>query len=243
MTLARSRIAPAVLVLLATSGAHADEQAVRRFVAARMPDAQIVSLEKLRDAGIYEVSIRRAAGPSVFYVDGSARLLFVGNVIDVASGRDLTEERLRKLSAIDWNSLPFKWAITMQRGSGRREIAIFSDPNCPFCERFERDLARLDDLTVHVFMYPVIRPESVRQARAVWCSRDRGKAWMDLMHRRIEPEAKPDCDTPVEELLALGQRLGARSTPTWFLRSGQMYSGAMKIADLAPLLDAGARAR
>ena len=179
----------------------------------------------------------------MFYVDSSAQLLFVGSVLEVASDRDLTEERLRKLSAIDWNSLPFKWAITMKRGSGRREIAIFSDPNCAFCERFERDLAKVDDLTVHIFMYPVIRPESVRQAKAVWCSRDRGKAWMDLMLKRIEPAARPDCDTPVDELLALGQRLGAKSTPTWFLRSGEMHSGAMKMADLAPLLDAGARVK
>ena len=137
-----------------------------------------------------------------------------------------------------WSDLPFQWALTVKRGAGRREIAIFSDPNCPFCRRFERELAELDDLTVHVFMYPVIRHESARQAKAVWCSPDRIKAWNDLVRRRIEPDAKPDCETPIEELAGLGRRLGARSTPTWFLRSGARYSGAMKAADIEPLLDA-----
>ena len=85
----------------------------------------------------------------------------------------------------------------MKRGSGRREIAIFSDPNCPYCQHFESDLAKVDDITVHIFMYPVIRPDSVRLTKAVWCSKDRVKAWNDLMLKRIEPTAKPDCDTPV----------------------------------------------
>ncbi len=158
-----------------------------------------------------------------------------------ASEPDLLGEAQRSPPAVDWQALPFQWALTVKRGAGRREIAILSDPNCPFCRRFERDLATLDDLTVHIFVYPVISPESVRQATAVWCSSDRLSAWNDLMQRRVEPAAKRDCDAPVAELVALGRRLGARSTPTWFLPSGEMHSGAMKITDLVPLLDAAGR--
>ena len=131
-----------------------------------------------------------------------------------------------------------QWAVTTKRGAGRREIAVFSDPNCPFCERCERELAKLDDLTVHVSMYPVIRAESARQPNAVWCSPDRVAAWNDLTQRRMEPQAKPGCEAPIEELVALGRRLGARSTPTWLLRSGERYGGAMTAEDLEPLLDA-----
>ena len=131
----------------------------------------------------------------------------------------------------------------MKRGSGRREIAIFSDPNCPYCQHFERDLAKVDDITVYIFMYPVIRPDSVRLTKAVWCSKDRAKAWNDLMLKRIEPTAKPDCDTPVEQLVALGHKLGAASTPTWFLRNGEMYKGAMPMDEVVPLLDATAARR
>jgi thiol:disulfide interchange protein DsbC len=141
---------------------------------------------------------------------------------------------------IDWQGLPFELALTMKRGDGRRRIAVFSDPNCPFCLRFESDLAALDDITVHIFMYPVIRPESVRQTKAVWCSRDRVAAWTELMLWRIEPEAKPDCANPIEQLVALGRKLGARMTPTWFLPDGVRRSGAMRMADLVPLLEATA---
>ena len=244
MNTVRTAIGLAALAAMAIGIAHADEQAIRRVVAAKLPDAKIVSVQKLRQGGLYEVAIQRAEGGfAVFYTDDSAQVFFIGRLVDTATDQDLTEERVRKLSAIDWNALPFKWAITMKRGDGRRQIAILSDPNCPYCKRFEADLATLDDITIHIFPYPVIKPESVRQAKAVWCSRDRIKAWNDLMHQRIEPTAKPDCETPIEQLVALGQRLGANSTPTWLLPNGEKRSGAMKMSDLVPLLDATARKR
>ena len=149
------------------------------------------------------------------------------------------QERERRLDAPGWADLPFEWALTTKRGAGRRQIAVFSDPNCPFCRRFERDLAGLDDLTVHVFMYPVLGPDSLRLTRAVWCSRDRVKAWNDLMHKRIEPAQAPECDAPIGKLGELGRRLGVRYTPTWLLPSGEMYPGAMRLTELVPLLDAG----
>ena len=230
-----------VLALFAAGLARADENAVRRQVETRLTDAKVLEVHKLPYGGLYEVVLRNAQGVRVIYTDADAKVFVVGSLIDSANGENLTEARLRKLTAIDWNSLPFDSAITTKRGSGRREIAIFSDPNCPYCQHFERDLAKVDDITVHIFMYPVIRPDSVRLTKAVWCSKDRAKAWNDLMLKRIEPTAKPDCDTPVEKLVALGHKLGAASTPTWFLRNGEMYKGAMPMDEVVPLLDATAR--
>lgn len=223
---------------IAAGAAQADENAVRRLVETRLGDAKLLEVRKLPHGGLYEVALRNAQGVRVIYTDADAKVFLVGNLIDAASGMNLTEARLRKLTAIDWRTLPFASAITMKRGDGRREIAIFSDPNCPFCERFERDLAKLDDITVHIFMYPVIRPDSVRLTKSVWCSKDRVKAWNELMLKRAEPAAKPDCDTPVEQLVELGRQLGAVSTPTWFLRNGEMYTGALPMEQVVPLLDA-----
>jgi thiol:disulfide interchange protein DsbC len=227
-------------LLVAARPAHADEQTIRQVVAAKLREAKILEVRKLGYAGLYEVTVQRPEGFSVLYTDENASVIFAGSLIDTRTDRNLTEERIRKLSAIDWNALPFKWALTMTRGNGRREIAVFSDPNCPYCRRFEADLAKLDDITVHIFLYPVIKPESVVQTKAVWCSRDRVKAWNDLMLRDIQPTASPDCETPIEALVALGRRLGAHATPTWFLRNGERYSGAMPLAELEPRLDAAA---
>ena len=114
---------------------------------------------------------------------------------------------------------------------------------CPYCKTFEKSLAALDDITVHILPYPVIRPESVALTKSVWCSKDRARAWNDLMLRDIPPSAKPDCDTPVEILVALGRKLGANSTPTWFLENGERHQGALPLDEVRRLLDVASPAK
>jgi thiol:disulfide interchange protein DsbC len=231
------------LALVAVT-AHADEQTIRKIIKEKIPDAQVVSIRKLPYAGLYEVAVRRNGNSDVYYTDAMANVILVGgNLIETRTDRSLTEEKLRQLSAIEWKDLPFRWAVTMRRGNGRREIAIFSDPNCPYCRKFEKDLATIDNITVHIFMYAVVKPESIPQTKSVWCSKDRAKAWNDLMLRNIEPAAPTDCENPIEELVALGRRLGANSTPTWYLPNGEKYTGALSMKVVVPLLDATARRR
>lgn len=229
----------AALFLVVAMPVGADEAAVRRMLQDTLRGEGVLeSVQKAPWGDLYEVVIHGPDGPQIYYVDGAARVLISGQVIDAKSGRNLTQERLAKLSSIKWESLPFDSAVTTVRGSGRRKIAVFSDPNCPFCKRFEKDLAKLDDITVHIFLYPVIKPQSVTQTKSVWCSKDRSKAWNDLMLRDIQPSATPDCDTPVEKLVSLGRKLGANSTPTWFLENGERHQGAVPLEEVTRLVDA-----
>ena len=239
-----SRALAMMVGLALASATAADEAMVRRMIQLRLGGAdRIDSVVRMRGTGLYEVVIRDSEGVRLYYMDERARVLVVGQVYDTKTGRNLTEERLDRLNAVNWNSLPLEWAVTTTRGSGRRKIAVFSDPNCPYCKRFEKDLAKLNDITVHIFLYPVIKPESVAQTKSVWCSADRAKAWNDLMLRDVQPTASPDCETPIEKLVALGRRLGANSTPTWFLESGRRYQGANPLEEVKRLLDAASPGR
>ena len=237
MTITKLLAAAALLAVACT--AAADEATVRRMVQEQMRrGGTIESIQKTPWGDLYEVVVRGRDGALIYYVDSRATVIITGSVIDAKTGRNLTEERQRRLDAVKWESLPLQWAITTVRGSGRRKIAILSDPNCPYCKRLEEGLATLDDITVHILPYAILSPASVRQAKAVWCSKDRAKAWDDLMFRRIEPRAAPDCDTPVEKLVEFGRRIGATATPTWFLESGERYSGALPLDEVRRLLDA-----
>lgn len=232
------RILIATVLLAVASIAYAGEATVRAMMAGKIGSGRSVSaVRKLPFADLYEVAVQGGGGAEIYYVDGDASVIIAGQILDARTGRNLTEERLRKLSAISWEGLPFDSAITTVRGNGRRKIAVFSDPNCPYCQRFEKTLASIDDVTVHIFLYPVIKPESMALTKAVWCSRDRAGAWHALMLRGVRPSATPDCATPVEKLVALGHRLGATSTPTWFVQTGERYSSAMRREKLVKLLD------
>lgn len=235
------RMAPTLLgaaLLLGATAAPADEAAVRRMMVEQIGgEARIDSVNKASWGSMYEVVVRGPRGPLVFYVDDKASVIFAGQVIEAKSGRNITEEKLQRLSTIKWETLPMDAALTTVRGNGRRKIAVFSDPNCPYCKKFETELELLDDITVHIFLYPVIKPQSVTQTKSVWCSKDRVKAWNDLILRGIQPTAKPDCDTPIDRILALGRELGANSTPTWFLQDGVRRKGVLPIAEVTRLMD------
>lgn len=232
------------LFLAASFGAPADEAAVRRMIEDKLRGTgQLESVRKAPWGALYEVVVRGPDGPQIFYVDEAASVIISGHAIDAKSGRNVTEARARELNKVKWSSLPLQWAITSKRGSGRRKIAILSDPNCPYCKRFEEDLAKLDDITVHVLPFAVLGPKSTQQAKSAWCSKDRVKAWNDLMFRRIEPQAAPDCENPIDELAQFGRSVGANATPTWFLETGERYSGAVPLDEVRRLLDQASPAK
>ena len=225
----------ALLCLLPASG-FADDAAIRRALEAKLGGAKIEGIQSAPIAELFEVRFRAADGLHIIYTDAQGSFIVQGNIFELSSGRDLTEERMRKLSAIKFDSLPFEQAVKIQRGSGKRVLAMFSDPYCPACKQFEQNLQQIDDVTIYVFMYPVIRPELVAQSKAVWCAPDRSAAWLDLALRgKTPPEAK--CDTPLDKILVLGRSLGVNATPTLYLANGEKISGGLAAADLRELLD------
>jgi thiol:disulfide interchange protein DsbC len=202
--------------------ALADETSVKRGVEARFEGVKIESVARTPYAGIYEVVV----GDSIFYTDEKVGFFFKGDLIDARSQKNLTEERLQKLSSIKFEDLPLDIAIKQVRGNGKRVVAIFSDPFCPYCRSLDRALMREDDITIYTFLFPILRQESPEKARTIWCAPDRAKAYYDFMLSGKEPVTKGGCSAPVDKWLALGQKVGVRATPTSFTSDGQRVMGA-----------------
>ena len=231
-------------VLFAAS-AFANEAAIRRALEPKLGGAKIEGIQPAPVPGLWEVRFRSERGMQVIYTDATANYVIDGNIHDVRTNRDLTGERLRKLNAVKFESLPLDLAVKIQRGNGKRVLAMFSDPYCPACRQFERTLAQVDDVTIYVFMYPVIRPQNADHSRAVWCSPDRAKAWLELAANPKPkiPDAAPTCANPVDKLIETGHKLGVNSTPTLILPNGERLSGGLSLNDLKELLDQSATAR
>jgi len=223
---------------LSASALAADEAALRRTLEPKL-GVQIDGIQPGPVPGLYEVRFRSPQGMQVVYVDETGNYVIQGKIYDLRNERDLTEERLRKLNAIKFESLPLDLAVKVQRGNGKRVLAMFSDPYCPACRQFERVLAQIDNVTVYVFMYPVIRPENADHSRMVWCSPDRAKAWLDLAAapKPKVPGTAAACGDPVDKVLKLGRGLGVNSTPTLILANGERVSGGLSTEDLKELLD------
>ena len=224
-------------LFLFASAASANEAAIRKALEPKLSGAKIEGVRAGPVSGLWEVQVRTPGGVQLLYTDPTGAYLIEGNIHDLRNDRNLTEDRLRRLNAIKFESLPLDQAVKIQRGSGRRVLAMFSDPYCPYCQQFEKTLQTIDDITVYVFMFPVIRPQNADHSKAVWCSPDRSKAWLELALNHKKPAAEANCDNPVDKTLALGRSLGVNSTPTLIFANGEKVSGGLPAADLVDLLE------
>ena len=222
------------ITLLVPGVVAASEATVKQAMQKKYPGVPVESAAKTPIQGIYEVF----AGGEVFYADEGVNYLIVrGRLIDVARKADLTEERLRVLTAVKFDQLPLDLAFRKVQGNGKRKLAYFSDPNCPFCKKIEPSLAKLENVTIYVFLYPVLGQDSYEKSKAVWCSKDRVKTWDEMMLDGNPPKTAGTCDTPIEKILAFGRQQGINGTPTLFFSNGQRVTGAIPADRLKKLLD------
>ncbi len=214
--------------------AQGEEAQIRKNLKERMPQIQpIDEVRRTPMPGLFEV---RVDGTDIYYTDASGHFLLQGQLIDTRNQRNLTEERLQKIMAIDFKSLPFKDAISWVKGKGERKIAIFEDPNCGYCKRFERDIAKLDNVTVFIFLYPILGKDSVEKSKSIWCAKDPAKSWQDWMVRDQMPAAA-NCDTgSLKRNMEYGQKMKITGTPTTLLPDGTRIPGAIELSQLEKLL-------
>ena len=223
--LAIGAFAVASLGAMLGTGAQAGEAEIRQNLTARLPQfAKIDEVVKSPMPGLYEV---RVNGFDIFYTDEQGNYLLHGSLIDVKAKRNLTEERVEKLSEVAFDKLPIKDAFKIVRGNGKRKLAVFEDPNCGYCKQFERDLTKVDNVTIYLFLYPVLGPDSVVKSKNIWCAKDKGRAWSDWMTRGVTPE-NAECDTAaVTRNREFGQKYNITGTPTLIFSNGTRTPGAI----------------
>jgi thiol:disulfide interchange protein DsbC len=184
-------------------------------------------------AGLYEVRIFN----DLFYVDEAARHILVeGDLIDMRSSRNLTRERLDEILAISFDALPLDLALKQVRGDGSRRIALFEDPNCGYCKKLRADLAKVDNVTIYTFAYPILAADSESKSRKALCAPDRVKAWTDMMMTGKVPSNDGSCETPIARIRDLGAELGITATPTLFFADGRRLQGYAPPEAFAKLL-------
>ena len=222
------------LTTLATVAAFAQEAAIRKNLAERLPAfAKIDEISKTPMNGLYEVRVNES---DIFYTDAEGNFLIQGNLIDTRAKRNLTEERVEKLNSIDFGALPLKDAFTIVRGNGKRKMAVFEDPNCGYCKRFERDLQKVSDVTVYMFLYPVLGADSLEKSKNLWCAKDRAKTWQDVMVRdALVPKASCD-STAIDRNVDFGRKHKITGTPTVFFADGSRVPGAISAQQVEKLL-------
>lgn len=226
---ARRRLA-CIGALLAAGAAPAepatplDAERVQEVV----PGVKVRSVQPVPiEGGLYEVIDDQG---SVFYLDGAARIGFQCELFDVATRRNLTQESVARFRAVSFDALPLDLAIKRVKGDGRRRLAVFADPDCPFCVKLEQALEGIDDVTVYTFLYPIadLHPDAVERSRRIWCAADRDAAWRDwLLLQRDAPAAPAGCESPAVKIASIAPQFWISGTPSLVFGSGRVVNGAV----------------
>lgn len=227
-----------LLMLLAISSAYADENAVRDRLQKNYPHiGKVDQVNKSPIAGLYEV----VTSDHLFYTDEQTQYLIDGSIWDLRTMHNITEERSRKIFAVDFKTLPFDLAIKQVKGNGKRQMLIFTDPNCHYCKLLEEQLEKVDNVTIYRLMFPIFSG-SDEKARNVWCSKDKSKAWTDMMlHDVIPPVAASSCAYPIAKAMDWGKKLKVNGTPALVFSDGMLVPGALPADELEKALDDAAK--
>lgn len=230
----------ATLVFTLVGTAQADEAAIRKSIAERLPNfPKIDEIGKTPIPGLYELR----SGTDLWYSDEQGNYLVQGSIIDTRTRTDLTQARIDKLTAIDFAALPLKDAMLIKQGSGARRLVVFADPNCGYCKRIERDLLTLKDVSIYTFLMPILGPDSTVKAKDIWCAKEQGKVWRAWMVDGQAPaKAAGSCDTSVlDRNVALGQKYKVQGTPAVVFEDGTRAPGAIPAAQIEQRLVAAGK--
>ena len=199
--------------------------AVKKLLEQKFPQAQVKNVTKSGYFGLYEAQFEN----QMIYTDPKVNYILVGSVYDANTKVNLTEDRMRKLNRIAFDSLPLDLAFKRVKGNGARKLVIFSDADCPFCARLENELRTVDNVTIYTFLYPIdsLHPDSARKSKTIWCAEDKVKAWDDFFASGALPDNKGDCETPLAATHDLGEQLHVNATPTLVFADGSIVPGAL----------------
>jgi thiol:disulfide interchange protein DsbC len=235
MRIAAAAVAVATATLACSAQADPVTDKLKTTLQARLGEVTIKGVTKSPIAGLYEVNL----GSQIVYTDANGDYVLLGDLVDTKTRTNLTEARLAELNKIDFASLPLANAVKVVKGNGSRKIAVFSDPNCPYCKKLEETLKSIDNVTVYTFLYPVLTPDSLVKSKAIWCSADRAKTWESWMVDHKAPAGAGNCDTSaLDKNLALGRGMNVTGTPTVFLADGSRLPGAVSADALDKALNA-----
>ena len=190
------------------------------------PNIQVSNIQATEMPGLYSASLDN----QIIYLDENAQYMLVGSMVRLKDQKNLTKDLMLQQNSVDWKQLPFKDAIKTVKGTGKSQLFIFSDPNCPYCKRLEVELDKLNDVTIYTLIYP-LKSQSITVSKQVWCDPNQAYAWKNLLQKNVQPKER-SCANPIERNLELGKKLGIEGTPTLIFGNGLKMVGGRSAEDI-----------
>ncbi|MCL2831308.1 MAG: DsbC family protein [Betaproteobacteria bacterium] len=214
-----------------------NDPAFRKSIETRL-GVKVDSITQSPYLGLYEIF---AEGEIIYTDEKASAFIINGTLIDSMTRKNVTQERMSKLSAVNFSELPLERAIKRVRGNGKRVLVTFEDPNCGYCKKMNRELKELDNVTIYTFLYPILSSDSLEKAKQIWCAPGRDKVWSDWIIEGKALPPKSDCDaSAILQNRDYGQKLKITAVPTLFFQNGDRVVGGMPVPALEEKMSSAA---
>ena len=220
------RIALFSLLSCTSAMIFANVETLKNNLNQQYPNIHVSNIQATEMTGLYSANLDN----QIIYLDENAQHMFIGSMVRLKDQKNLTKDLVLKQNSIDWKQLPLKDAIKTVKGNGKQQLAIFSDPNCPYCKKLEAELDKLNDVTIYTFIYP-LKAQSITVSKSIWCDPNQAYAWKNLLQKNVQPKEKT-CANPIERNLALGRKLGVEGTPTLIFETGFKMTGVRSAEEI-----------
>ena len=220
------RIALFSLLSCTSAMIFANVETLKSNLNQQYPNIHLSNIQATEMTGLYSANLNN----QIIYLDENAQHMFIGSMVRLKDQKNLTKDLVLKQNSIDWKQLPLKDAIKTVKGNGKQQLAIFSDPNCPYCKKLEAELDKLNDVTIYTFIYP-LKAQSIAVSKSIWCDPNQAYAWKNLLQKNVQPKEKT-CTNPIDRNLELGKKLAIEGTPTLIFGNGLKMVGGRNAEDI-----------
>ncbi len=196
------------------------EQATQ-YLSQSFPNAEIKRFKPAPMPGFYEAMING----TVYYLSENGTFMFAGTVYNLRTQTNLTEQTYSEMRLNLLNRINAENTISYAPNSYQYTVNVFSDVDCPYCQKFHSQLSEVNALGIRVnyILTPYRGERAYRNAVNVWCAKDR-RAALDRAKQGLAVAAK-ECKHPLEDNLQLAELAGVRGTPAFLLPNGHLLNG------------------
>lgn len=206
---------------------------------AELKTVRVTSISQAPAKGLWEISIQKDGKRGLVYLDFSKKFLVIGQIVELKTSKNITQERFIELNKIDVSKIPLNDAIVMGDKKAKHRVIVFTDPDCPFCGRLHREMKEVvekrKDIAFYIKLFPLPNHvDAYWKSKSIYCKRS-----LELLEKNFEGKAppQPDCETDqIDKNIALGRELGIDSTPTIILPDGRVIPGAIPAEKLIELI-------
>ena len=207
---------------------------LRTTLGTMLPGAEITQVKATPIPGLFEVIL----GPQVVYMNGDASYYLSGELIEMASRKNLTESSRSVLRLSKIGDYPeAKMVVYTPKKKIEHTVTVVTDIDCPYCRRLHDEMSEYmeNGIKVRYLFMPLKGRKDFATTVSVWCSDDRNKS-LDIAKSGGNVEAKT-CDNPINEHLELARALGVNGTPAIILEDGELLPGYVPVKKLVEALN------